>query len=348
MPDDNPDVRRVVIRPPNWLGDAVLALPAIAAVRRHFPSAEVTVAAVPPVAALFREETNAEPDVVVDLPASPREALARLAGGRFEVGVLFPNSFRSAWQLRQAGVGERWGYRRSWRGPLLTRAVRRVRRPASRHQADHYRMLVRGLGLSCGDEAPRVAPSARSVRDAEAIFVARGIPSDRPIVACAPGAAYGQAKQWAPDRMAAVLARVVTDHSATGLVLGAGHDRPAARAIESWLRAHAPGAAHRIVDLVGHTSVRELVGVTARTSVFVSNDSGAMHLAAALGRRVVAIFGPTDERATGPMGSNDVMLEPVFCRPCLLRDCPIDHRCMKRIPVDRVMSVVVDRLESSA
>jgi heptosyltransferase-2 len=176
------------------------------------------------------------------------------------------------------------------------------------------------------------------------LLAERKVPASSPIVGFAPGAAYGQAKQWPPDRMAQVIARLAAETAATCVIVGAAHDREAARAIESWLRAHAPGAAARVVDLVGKTSLGALVGLAARAAVFVSNDSGAMHVAAAVGRPVVAIFGPTDERVTRPLGEHDVITKPVFCRPCLLRDCPIDHRCMKRITVDDVFEAVIRHL----
>ena len=134
------------------------------------------------------------------------------------------------------------------------------------------------------------------------------------------------------------------DGGLTCVLVGASHDRPAARAIESWLRTHAPDASGRVIDLAGRTSLGALVGVTSQCDAFLSNDSGAMHLAAALGRPVVAMFGPTDERATGPIGLHDVLTASVFCRPCHLRDCPIDHRCMKRITVDQVFAAVARRL----
>jgi heptosyltransferase-2 len=176
------------------------------------------------------------------------------------------------------------------------------------------------------------------------LLMQTGVDPDAIVIGFAPGAAYGQAKQWPPDRVAAVAARLVREHGATCVLVGAAHDGRAARAIESWLRVNAPDAAGRVIDLIGRTSLAALAGVVARCDVFVSNDSGAMHLAAALGRPVVAIFGPTDERATRPLGAHDLISEAVFCRPCLLRDCPIDHRCMKRITVDRIVAAVASHL----
>ncbi len=344
MSDHVASPERVVVRPPNWLGDAVLALPALAAMRAAFRDAELTVAAPAAVAAIFREDTDAAPDQVLELPQSRAGVTAALKGGRFDVAVLLPNSFRSAWQVWRAGIPARWGFGTSGRGFLLTRRATSPARSAALHQADYYRALAAGLGMPADpNQLPRLRPSHASLARADALLAERHVPAST-LVGLAPGAAYGQAKQWPPERMAALAARLVTDAGATCVLLGAAYDRQAARAIESWLRAQAPEAADRVVDLVGRTSLGALVGVAARTRVVVSNDSGAMHLAAAVGRPVVALFGPTNERATRPLGDHDVLLEDVFCRPCMLRDCPIDHRCMKRLTVDRVFEAVRRRM----
>lgn len=335
---------RLVVRPPNWLGDAVLALPAMAAVRTALPRAHLTVAAPAGVAALFREHTDVRPDAVQELPGGTRAATAALAAGRFDLGLLFPNSFRSAWVLRRAGIADRWGFATSGRGWLLTRRSPTPPRDRRRHQATYYRALVEGLDIVCGDALPRLAASPASTRAGAALLGAAAIGRPGPLVGFAPGAAYGQAKLWPPDRVAATMARLVRETGATCVMVGAGHDREAARAIESWLRREAPDAWSGVIDLVGRTSLGALAGVIAATDVFVSNDSGAMHLAAALDRPVVAMFGPTNEHATRPLGDHAVLTAPAFCRPCMMRDCPIDHRCMKRITVDRVFDAIAARL----
>jgi heptosyltransferase-2 len=158
------------------------------------------------------------------------------------------------------------------------------------------------------------------------------------IVGFAPGAAYGHAKQWPTDRVAQLIAELAR-RGASAVLVGAGADRDTGRAIESSLP---PGT--RVANLIGRTTLRQLVGVVARCAAFVSNDSGAMHIAAAVGVPLTAIFGPTDERATAPAGHADVILRDVFCRPCMLRECPIDHRCMKRIDVDAVLQSVLGHL----
>jgi heptosyltransferase-2 len=333
---------RVVVRPPNWLGDAVLAIPAMTGIRRAFAGAHLTIAASASVATLFKEITPVGPDAVVELPTASAGARAVVVAGKYDIGVLFPNSFGSAWQFYRAGIPERWGYPTAGRGLLLTKRSRG--RAASKHQSDYYRALVRGLDIPCGDEPPHVRPSAASAEVAGQLLSKAGYAAGAPLVAVMPGAAYGQAKQWPPERMAELIAKLISERDVYCVLAGAAHDRPAARAIESWLRARASGAWARVIDLIGHTSLGALTGVLARATVCVSNDSGGMHLASAVGRPVVAIFGPTNEQATRPAGDHDLITESVFCRPCMMRDCPIDHRCMRRITVERVFGAVSARI----
>ena len=323
---------RVVVRAPNWLGDAVMALPAIAAVRAHFRDARLVVAAPGSVSPLFLERTAAAPDEVVAVDRA-RE-IAEMRALRADAVLLLPNSFGSAWTVRKAGVAERWGYASSGRRWLLTRAVARPR--AVVHQVEYYCTLIRALGMTVADALPRLAPREETRTRAEAVLAAAGWREGEPLVGFAPGAAYGHAKRWPPDRVAAVI-KAVADSGARPVLLGAAADRDTRRAIESALPPQT-----RTVDLIGRTDLAAFIGVTARCAAFVSNDSGAMHVAAALGIPVTAIFGPTDERVTAPAGPGprNVILRDVFCRPCMLRECPIDHRCMKRIHIDDVLASI--------
>ncbi len=348
MTDPDP-FRRVVVRAPGWLGDAILSLPAAAAIRRHFAAAHLAIAAPASIAPIFREETPVAPDEVIELPDSTRDAVAILKKGSFDAGILFPNSFRSAWQFRRAGIGARWGYGDG--RPRLAADAAKPARTRRGHAAPH-RLLPQSRARSghrvrrrrasaapaftgeCGSRGGAVRGAQRGAR--------RRLSSDlRPAQRTARPSS-GRRIGWRQ-----VIARLAAETPATCVIVGAAHDREAARAIESWLRAHAPAASNRVVDLVGRTNLGTLVGVAARAAVFVSNDSGAMHVAAAVGRPVVAIFGPTDERVTRPIGAHDVITQPVFCRPCQLRDCPIDHRCMKRITVDTIVSAVTRRLAAA-
>jgi heptosyltransferase-2 len=325
-----------VIRAPNWLGDAVMALPAMAAVRAALPDTLIAIAAVPSVAPLFEELTAAAQDELLPVTASTEIAL--LAAGRFDAALLLPNSFRVAWAARQAKIAGRWGYRANFRSWLLSRPVAR---PAGRvHQTTYYADLIRGLGIDVPESLPRVSVRPGTDMRARALLEKHGVAGGGPIVGFAPGAAYGHAKRWPPVRVADVIARLSSARRATCVLVGAAGDRDAAREIESSLPREV-----RLVDLIGRTDLPMLAGVLARCDAFVSNDSGGMHLAAALGVPVVAIFGPTDDRVTAPPGGHDVLVHDVFCRPCMLRDCPIDHRCMKGITADAVFTAVSARLE---
>jgi heptosyltransferase-2 len=209
----------------------------------------------------------------------------------------------------------------------------------------YYRELVRGLGIDPGDDAtPRVTPQLVTLEKADALLLRSGLEPGQRIAGFAPGAAYGTAKRWPPDRVARVI-DALGRNGTTSVLVGAAGDRDTGRAIESALP---PGA--RVVNLIGRTSLGELIGVVARCAAFVSNDSGAMHVAAALGVPLTAIFGPTDERVTSPAGgaeATDVIAHHVFCRPCLLRECPIDHRCMKRIEVEAVLQSVRSHIDAN-
>jgi lipopolysaccharide heptosyltransferase II len=330
-------VDRLVVRAPNWLGDAVMALPALEAVRGAYAGSTIVLAARASVAPLFEEDTPARPDEI--LVVEDANEAARLREARADAILLLPNSFGSAWKASRAGIKDRWGYNAGGRGWLLTR---RVRRPRGRvHHVEYYRALVRGLGVETGDGLPRIAARPKTLEGADTLLREHGASPGTPLVGFAPGAAYGRAKRWPPERVAAVIAGLHA-RGTTAVVVGAAADRDTARAIESSLP---PGT--RFVDLVGRTTLRQLVGVVARCAAFVSNDSGAMHVAAALGVPLTAIFGPTDERVTSPGGRTDlidVIVRDVFCRPCLLRECPIDHRCMKRIDVDTVLQSIAGHL----
>ena len=347
-----------------------MALPAMAAVRAAMAGRQLIVAASPGVAPLFSEMTAASPDVTIVV--DKRREAAQLRELRADAIVLLTNSFRTAWVARQAAIPQRWGYRAHARSLLLTRAVARPRTRV--HQSEYYLHLVRELGFAplgqglktlapqqkladsqgpktfteTPDVAPgsldpgvhqptlRITPGTRARTDA---FLAQlGVDRATPLVGLAPGAAYGHAKRWPPQRVAELVARL-TAGGATCLLVGAEGDRSAGREIESVLP---PGS--RVVNVIGRTDLRLLAGLLASCHAFVSNDSGAMHLAAAAGVPVAAIFGPTDERVTAPLGNHDVIIHQVFCRPCMLRDCPIDHRCMRGISVDTVFDAVSRRL----
>jgi len=316
-----------------------MALPALAAVRSAYPDAFLALAGTQAITPIFEELTDARPQQILVLDRD-RES-AQLREGGFDTVLLLTNSFATAWAARRAAIPARWGYAAGGRGVLLTRAARRPRREV--HQSEYYLELARALGLPAPSILPRIGVTDATSQRTARLLEGSGIPTDSPIVGFAPGAAYGHAKRWPPLRVAEVVTRLVRERAARCLLVGATADREAGRAIESSL----PGDV-AVTNLIGRTDLRLLLGVLRACRAFVSNDSGAMHVAAAVGVPVTAIFGPTNERATAPIGDHDVIFHQVFCRPCMLRECPIDHRCMKRISVDDVYSAVIRRMDRQA
>jgi len=346
---------RVVVRLPNWLGDIVMALPALGAVRAAFPGARLAAAAPAPLVPLLAAVPGVDEALALSAArgyARVRADVTRLAAGSFDLAILFTNSFGTALSAWRAGVPERWGYRADGRRLLLTRSVsRRAHRAAgTRHHSGYYTALVAGLGISAPPVEARLDVPAAWRDRAARLLEEYGVSGDAVLVGVAPGAAYGGAKRYPPPRMAAVLRRLAAETPAFVALLGAPADREAGHAIESELRRTVgdAGVGGRVVNLIGGTDLPALAGVIARCRAFVSNDSGAMHLAAAAGVHVAAIFGPTDERATHPLGPHTVIQQPVFCRPCLLRECPIDHRCMTRIAPDAVFAALAPHLPGAA
>jgi heptosyltransferase II len=324
----------LVIVSPNWLGDAVMALPAVADVKRRYPSSRLIIAARAGVAGLFAMTPYVDDVVTLTWRGRPLDRRARavdaaaLRDTDADIGILLPNSFASAWLLRDAGIAERWGYAADLRTRLLSRAVRRPK--TSLHQGAYYQHLVRELGVTNGPLRPQLAISEHAVAAARTLLAQRGWDGIRPLLAIAPGAAYGTAKRWLPDYFAAVISTLVRERGMHAVLLGG----PADRETTAWV-SRAVDAAQRpfVADLAGETTLATLAGTLRIASACASNDSGAMHMAAAAGVPVAAIFGPTREFETAPLpaadGHVDVLINPVWCRPCMLRECPIDHRCMK-------------------
>jgi heptosyltransferase-2 len=333
-------VKRLVVVAPNWLGDAVMALPAIADVRRGQPATSIIVAARRSVAPLF--SLVADVDAVVTFQKDGPSALEGC-----DAALLLPNSFHSALMAARAGVPERWGYRTDWRAWLLTRAVPRP--PAGLHQGAYYQQLVGSLGFSNGPNAPRLAVSPEQRAAGAGILARAGWDERLPLVGLAPGAAYGSAKRWPPAAFADLAASLAGD-GIGAVVLGSPADATTGAEVMRALDGRAT-----VLDLIAKTDLPELAAVLVNCRALVANDSGALHLAAALGVNVTAVFGPTDERLTAPVSGGrwpvaggspitdhrpptvTVLTHHTWCRPCMLRECPLDHRCMQGIGVPRVL-----------
>ncbi len=336
---------RVLVVAPNWLGDAVMALPALADIRRAHPGGRLIVAARPPVAPLYGMVPGVDATIVTEWRGSllDRRTLSadveRVKAEAIDRAILFPNSFASAWGMHRARVKERWGYAADLRQPLLTRAIGRPE--GSRHQSAYYQHLVRELGMPSGPLEPVIDIPAAAVDEASTLLKARGWDGSRPLLVIAPGAAYGAAKRWLPGHFGSLVTRATQEIGTHGVVVGSAADAGTARLVLQSIGAEHRGA---VIDLTGATTLETLAAVMSLAAACVSNDSGAMHLAGAVGTPLAALFGPTRDRETAPLTRQgrtaEVLINPVWCRPCMLRECPIDHRCMKGLMPDRVFESV--------
>jgi len=336
---------KILVRAPNWVGDAVMAIPALEAIRRARASDEIMVLAQPAVADLYDGQPFADGILRYDIRGNHRAWLGRerliaaLRKEKFDAAMLLQNAFEAAWLAWRAGIPERIGYARDGRGPLLTRAVP-VPRPGEipKHESHYYLELLRRAGWI--DAVPAISAIRLAIGDtahasSESALRAAGARVNAWRCAIAPGASYGAAKCWPLGRFAQLADRLISECDADVLFFGTPNEADLAARIRSRMKSPA-------ISLVGETSMRDLAALFACCSVFIGNDSGAMHVAAAAGLPVLGIFGSTDPDGTSPVTDQFTLLrEPVSCSPCFLRRCPVDHRCMERIAVESVFAAAL-------
>jgi heptosyltransferase-2 len=321
----------ILVRAANWVGDAVMSIPALRAVRARHPESSITVLARPWVAELYARENFADAVIVyeTDGPHAGLTGKLRLAGElrerRFDCAVLLPNSFDSAFLVWLAQIPQRIGYARDGRSLLLTDAIEPPRPGAiPAHQRYYYLELLRRAGwLEALPECEEIRLRGDPASGRE-LFRSFGLRAER-VLGVSPGAAFGSAKQWIPERFAAVAARLSVEWDAEVAVFGTAREEPLCAAV-------AQGIGPQARSLAGRTGLGQFIDLASACAAFLTNDSGAMHVAYAVGAPTVAVFGATNPDATGPTARlARVVRTPVECSPCLLRECPIDHRCMTRV-----------------
>ena len=327
-----------------------MSLPALAALRRHFPAAHIAVLARPWVADLYRHEPFAD-EIIPYQPGGGFEgwkqrknAAFELKKQAFEAAFLLQNAFDAALIAWLAGIPRRIGYARDGRSFLLTDAVPVPGKSAIQpHESFYYLELLRRVG--CLDEMPvepliRLAGADRARAAGEARFRAEN--TDSVIVGVSPGAAYGNAKRWFPERFAEAAARVARETGGVVALFGSADEREVCDFIRNELQKQ--GVAAR--NFAGETSLGEFIERAAACRLFLTNDSGAMHIASALGVPTVTVFGATNHITTGPTGPfARVVRREVECAPCMLRECPIDHRCMAAVGAKEVAETAIELLK---
>jgi heptosyltransferase-2 len=341
-------IARLAVRATNWLGDAVMSLPAVRAIRGIFPHAEIAVVARPWVADLYARESSI--DRVIRYEAKTlraRRAFAlSLRNERFDAAILLQNAFDAALMAWTARIPNRIGYRRDGRGWLLTDAVPVPETgEIPRHERFYYLELLRRAGLI--ERFPET-PSIRldGIEGARSAglerFGAMGVAGN--VIGMSPGASYGNAKRWLPERFAETAVSLGGAETAFAIF-----GSPAERELCEVVAHHIAAAGFHARNLAGQTNLGQFIELAAACRMFLTNDCGAMHVASALDVPTIAVFGATDDVTTGPTGPfARVVREHAECSPCLLRDCPIDHRCMTRVSSARVTAVARELWKESS
>lgn len=336
---------RIVIRSTNWIGDAVMSLAAVREIRRQHPESRITLFGQNWVAGVFAGQNLVDDILTFSKGERALGQYKRLRG--FDRAILLQNAFEAALMSFFARIPERIGYATQHRGFLLTRSARPRIKELGRHQVYYYLDLLFQTGLSeidylnTPDFRPDISiiPTPESVAQAGRLLEHEGIDKEKTLIGFNPGAYFGPAKRWTTDGYAALADRLIEELSAEIVIFGSKGEQRIADEIASKMR-NGPKI------LSGKTDLGTLLGTMARCRVIISNDSGPMHLAAALGLPLVALFGSTDEVATGPFSATATVIHKhVECSPCLRRECPIDLRCFTSISVDEVFNAAVARLE---
>jgi heptosyltransferase-2 len=340
--------QKIMVRATNWIGDAVMSLPAIEALHARFPNSEIVLVAKPWVSEIYLNHPAISRQIVYDAAGEHRGArgfwklVRQLRSERFDAAILLQNAFHAAWMAWCAGIPLRIGYVRDGRSPLLSEAVEVPPPAAYGHQVYYYLQLLFRAGII---ERPKTLQEVRlHLAESEQRWAVKqlqtvGLSGRRFLVGVNPGASFGGAKRWLPDRYANLADRLIDALGADVLIFGSPAERPLAEAV-------ARAMEHTPVLVAGETTLREFMALMAKCHLVITNDSGPMHVAAALGLPLVAIFGSTNERATGPVSLRArIIKHPVECSPCGLRECPIDFRCMNGISVDDVYMAALESVK---
>ena len=333
------DIKKVVVRGTNWVGDSVMTIPALRALRRVLPQAHITLVGRPSAKGLFVDAEFLDEFMVYDRRSSFSvfSQAATWRRNHFDLALLFQNAFEAALIPLLAGVPIRLGYAKEGRTPLLTHPVALPEWRSSKHEVFYYLYLVAALEqflyqtseLSEIDPDISISVSEGRRQAAFQILNTQGVTSDQRIVALCPGSTNSRAKRW-PAEYYAKLADSLLEQQRQVILIGAKEELAVSREVTSKMR-------KQPVVLTGQTSIDQLTAVLSCVDLLVTNDTGPAHIGAALGIPTLVIFGPTNPLTTRPLsGQAEVIRHPPDCAPCMLRDCPIDHRCMTAITVEEV------------
>ncbi|MBI5748260.1 MAG: lipopolysaccharide heptosyltransferase II [Nitrospinae bacterium] len=342
---------KILIRCPNWIGDVMLSIPSISLVREIFPSAHISILIKSNLSPLF----DGNPDINEIISFNPdlmsvTEKLKFYRGLKeknFDLAILLTNSFESALFIYLAGIKERIGYNKDMRGIFLTEKIPMPSRKYPRmHQADFYLTLIeafleaRGERREARDKKLFFCIPEDIQKDVDEFWNEKGLSKKSPVIGMNIGASYGSAKRWFPERFAELADRIYSELKGEVILFGGSGDFNIEAEIKGRMQ-------NKALSMVGKTTLKSLAAMIKRCHLFITNDSGPMHIAAAVGTPIVAIFGSTDPSETSPLCDKyKIVKRPVDCSPCWKRECPTDHKCMELISVSDVMDAVKELISS--
>jgi heptosyltransferase-2 len=338
--------RNILIIGVNWIGDAVLTIPAIQAVRKAFPDARISLLVKPWVSDIFRANNDIDEIILYKDSYKGINGKLRLAKmlkvRKFNTAVLLQNAFDAALITWLAGIPERIGYNTDFRRFLLTNAIPLTKDILTRHQVYYYLNIVDSIGAGTVETTPYLSLT-REERNWAIKELASFNAAQFPVIGINPGATYGSAKRWLPERFAELIINIIDTFHWKVIIFGSPSEAAAANAIVHNINAPSSDATHyssHILNMAGKTGLRELAALISECNAFVTNDSGPMHMASALFVPTVAIFGSTNRKTTGPFGQgHHAVSKDIPCSPCMKRECPEGHlRCMTEISADEVFS----------
>ena len=338
-------IRRILVFAPNWIGDAVMCTPALQSIRLAFSSAEIFLLARPSIANLLNTHSCVDRIIEYEHQGEHSGLVGKWRLGRTlqslgcDSAVLFPNSFNAALVAFLARIPRRFGYATDGRSLLLTDVIALPPQARQMHQVKYYEEFIRSICQTYSSTQPVLSVATDDVAGANKLLARHAVPEDSVLFGLNPGAMYGSAKQWLPERFAEAADHIVQNMATHGVhagyvqcvIVGAPGEETLGQHIAGLMRTNP-------VVLSGKTSLGVLKAVIKRCRLFLTNDTGPMHIANALGTPVVAVFGPTNHVTTSPYGEGYILVRtPVDCSPCMLRECPIDHRCMTGVTVEQVV-----------
>jgi heptosyltransferase II len=338
--------KSILIRMPNWLGDLVMATPIIEDVRKRWPNAFITVMCQANTGSLLEHDPYLSEIYRFKKPSGwihrqqHADLIETLRRGEYDLGILLTNSLSSAWWFWRGHVKNRIGFATHGRSLLLNKAIPFPKNKEKQHLVLTYKALLEPLGIPLSSTAPALYVSDEEKESAQNLLELNGYNKQRNIlIGINPGAAYGSAKCWPSDRFHALTEKLLTD---SRFIIAYFGDSSGASLVHDICT----GFPSRVINFAGKTSIRELMALIQACDVLLTNDSGPMHIAAALKTPLVALFGSTSDVKTGPYGGGVVIHKHVECSPCYKRVCPIDFRCMKRIEVDEVYEALLSQISA--